>query len=144
MNEALELQMGWIFQTGVYDDPQDFGETGFFRLPENYGVLQARYTNSALVDAFVGVRVYGEEKVPHYAGYIATDRLETTPTFAVIDLSVTKRLPLDDDTVSITLGARNITDDYQDDFDSGPDRDTGYLYGPRLPRTLYATLSYDF
>jgi len=68
----------------------------------------------------------------------------TTPTYAVIDLSVTKRLPLDDDIVSIIFGARNIADDYQYDFDSGPDRDSGYLYGPRFPRTLYATLSCDF
>ena len=144
MNEVLELQAGWVIQSGEYDDPQDFDETDFFRLGDSYGVVQARYRNPDLVDVFLGLRYFGEEKVPHYAGYIADDRLETTPTFAVIDLSVTRRLPLDEDVLSLTVGAKNLTDDYQDDLDSGVDRDTGYLYGPRYPRTVYATLSYDF
>lgn len=144
MNDNFEAQLGWVVQTGEYDDPQDFGETGFFRLPESYGVMQVRYTNPNLVDVFLGARFLGEEKVPHYAGFIADDRLETTDTFTVIDLSVTRRLPLASDILSLTVGARNITDDYQDDFDSGPDRDTGYLYGPRMPRIWYATVGYDF
>lgn len=144
MNDHIEVQLGWVVQKGEYDDPQDFGETDFFRLPNNYGVLQARYINPDLVDVFLGVRFLGEEKVPHYAGWITEDRLETTSTLTVIDFSVTRRLPLTDDTLSITLGARNITDDYQEDFDSGPDRDTGYLYGPRVPRTLYTSVGYDF
>ena len=144
MNERVEVQVGWVFQTGEYDDAQDFDETDFFRLPKSYGVAQVRYTNPDLFDAFLGARLLGEEKVPHYAGFIAADRLETTPTFAVIDVSVTKRFPIGGDEISLTLGGRNITDDYQDDLDSGPDRDTGYLYGPRVPRTLYATFGYEF
>ncbi len=144
MNQALEVQLGWILQEGEFDEPQDFGETDFFRLPNSYGVLQARYIDPDLVDVFLGVRFMGEEKVPHYAGFIPEDRLETTDTFAVIDLSLTRRIPIGDDSLSITLGGRNVTDDFQNDFDSGPDRDTGYLYGPRQPRTWYATLGYEF
>jgi len=144
MNRRVEFQLGWVLQKGEYDDPQDFGETEFFRLPSSYGVFQMRYTNPELLDGFLGVRFTGEEKVPHYAGFIAEDRLETTPTFAVIDASISRNIPFGDDHLSLTVGARNLTDEYQDDLDSGPDRDTGYLYGPRFPRTIYATVGYDF
>jgi len=144
VNPRFEFQLGWVFQSAEYDDPQDFDETRFFRTPESYGVFQGRYTNPNLFDAFVGIRFMGEELVPHYAGYIGEDRLETAPTFNVIDVSLTKRIAISDDTVSLTLGGKNITDEYQDDLDQGPDRDTGYLYGPRFPRTWYATVGYDF
>ena len=72
------------------------------------------------------------------------DRLETTPTFTVIDVSLTRRIGIGDDYLSLIIGGKNITDEYQADLDQGPDRDTGYLYGPRFPRTWYATIGYDF
>jgi outer membrane receptor for ferrienterochelin and colicins len=34
-------------------------------------------------------------------------------------------------------GVKNITNAYQDDFDSGKNRDSNYIYGPGLPRTIY-------
>ncbi len=36
------------------------------------------------------------------------------------------------------IGLRNILDSRQDDYDKGADRDAGYVYGPRMPRTLFA------
>ena len=79
-------------------------------------------------------------KAPHYAGYIAEDRLETTGSFLTVDLSVARDLPLGADRARIlrlTVGARNLTDEYQPDLDRGPLRDSSYVYGPRLPRSLY-------
>jgi outer membrane receptor for ferrienterochelin and colicins len=35
------------------------------------------------------------------------------------------------------VGMKNIFNSYQGDFDSGINRDPGYLYGPSLPRTIY-------
>lgn len=35
------------------------------------------------------------------------------------------------------VGIKNILGAYQDDFDRGPDRDAGYVYGPRMPRTAF-------
>ncbi|MFN2396507.1 MAG: hypothetical protein ABR597_12565, partial [Bacteroidales bacterium] len=39
--------------------------------------------------------------------------------------------------VQIFGGVKNIFNSYQSDFDSGMERDAGYLYGPSLPRTIY-------
>ncbi len=144
LDDVFEAQVGWVIQEGAFDQPQDFGETDFFRLPESYGVINVSYRDPATVDAFLGIRYLGEQKMPHYAGWIAEDRLEITDPFWVVDLSLARRLPIARDAVTLTLGARNLFDEYQDDLDVGPDRDSGYLYGPRFPRTFYATVGYDF
>jgi outer membrane receptor for ferrienterochelin and colicins len=34
-------------------------------------------------------------------------------------------------------GVKNIFNSYQNDFDSGIDRDPAYIYGPTSPRTIY-------
>ncbi|MFW5708541.1 MAG: hypothetical protein ACOC12_11490, partial [Bacteroidota bacterium] len=39
--------------------------------------------------------------------------------------------------VQVFAGVKNIFNSYQKDFDSGIERDPGYLYGPMLPRTIY-------
>ena len=33
-------------------------------------------------------------------------------------------------------GVKNILNAYQKDFDKGEKRDSGYIYGPSLPRSL--------
>ena len=34
-------------------------------------------------------------------------------------------------------GIKNITNNYQSDFDTGKNRDSNYIYGPSLPRVFY-------
>jgi outer membrane receptor for ferrienterochelin and colicins len=40
-------------------------------------------------------------------------------------------------TLQLNAGMQNIFNSFQKDFDSGADRDSGYMFGPTLPRTLY-------
>jgi TonB dependent receptor. len=40
-------------------------------------------------------------------------------------------------TLQLSAGAQNIFNSYQSDFDKGPDRDSGYIYGPGIPRSYY-------
>ncbi len=42
--------------------------------------------------------------------------------------------------IEYSLGVKNITNDYQNDFDSGKNRDSNFIYGPSSPRTIYASL----
>jgi outer membrane receptor for ferrienterochelin and colicins len=140
----FEGQVGWVVQKGEYDEPQDFGETAFFRLPQSYGTVRLNWRDPRLVDLFVGLRYLGSEKVPHYAGWIDADRLETTDAFWVLDMSFSRQVFLADDGVTVTAGVRNLTDAYQDDLDRGPERDTTYIYGPRYPRTFFMSLGYEF
>ena len=39
-----------------------------------------------------------------------------------------------------SLGVKNLLNDYQNDFDSGKNRDSNFIYGPSSPRTFYVVL----
>lgn len=39
--------------------------------------------------------------------------------------------------LQLNAGAQNILNSFQTDFDSGADRDSGYMYGPPLPRAFF-------
>jgi len=39
--------------------------------------------------------------------------------------------------LQLNAGVQNIFNAFQNDFDQGPDRDSGYIYGPAAPRSFY-------
>ena len=41
-------------------------------------------------------------------------------------------------------GIQNIFNAYQDDFDKGADRDSGYIYGPSLPRSFFVGVKISY
>ena len=47
-------------------------------------------------------------------------------------------------TLQLNLGIQNLFDSYQNDFDKGATRDSGYIYGPGTPRTYYAGAKFSF
>ena len=84
-------------------------------------------------------------KAPHYAGYILEDRLETTPPFWVVNLKFRRQFSLSEtDRLTVFLGVENLLDSFQKDLDKGVDRDSGYVYGPAKPRTLYLGMEFSF
>lgn len=143
--DKYEVRLGWVFQQSEYDEPEgDFGSTNFEYTPDSYGVLTGTYNAPWDLLLFVGGKFTGPMEVPHYAGWIPADTLETTDAFMAWDASVAKTFGLNGRDLTLTLGVKNIFDEYQDDLDEGPDRDPGYTYGPRLPRTVYASAKYEF
>ena len=47
-------------------------------------------------------------------------------------------------TLQLHAGVQNIFNAYQTDFDQGPNRDSGYIYGPSLPRSFFFGVKFDF
>lgn len=49
-------------------------------------------------------------------------------------------------TVDLQLsgGVQNILEAYQKDFDRGANRDSGYIYGPALPRSFFAGVKISY
>jgi outer membrane receptor for ferrienterochelin and colicins len=39
--------------------------------------------------------------------------------------------------MEVNAGVKNIFDAYQDDIDLGAGRDSAYIYGPAMPRTIF-------
>lgn len=143
----LSGEVGMVEQRSRFDRPEpDFGSRDFFRTPERYGLASLAWRLPRQVDLFLGARYTGSMKAPHYAGFIAADRLEQTPPFLTLDLNLSRSwtLPgLEHGEVTVTAGGRNLTDEYQEDLDRGPDRDSAYAYGPRFPRSLLLGLKVD-
>ena len=46
--------------------------------------------------------------------------------------------------INLHAGVKNIFNAYQKDFDKGELRDSGYLYGPSLPRSLVVGMGLSF
>lgn len=141
---AVTVQLGWTVQRARLDEPEpDFGSRRIFRSPEQLGLAQLSWVVSRSLRATATARYLGSTTMPHYAGYIPENRLETTPAFVTLDTALARTIVLGGDRgprLEITAGVRNLTDRYQRDLDQGPERDSGYIYGPRVPQTFYAAL----
>ena len=62
-----------------------------------------------------------------------------------MDIGVSKAFILRNDMLlTLRAGVNNLFDEYQDDFDTGANRDVGYVYGPRMPRTYTLGAKLDF
>jgi outer membrane receptor for ferrienterochelin and colicins len=46
--------------------------------------------------------------------------------------------------LQVNAGIRNIFNSYQKDFDRYENRDSGYIYGPSLPRSLFVGAKLSF
>lgn len=142
LGEQIVVQGGFVVQraTRSLADP-DFGSRSAFRTPDVYGNLSLTWTMTPTMRLFAGMRYTGPMLVPHRRGVIAVDRLERTPRFVTLDVGVSRRLLVAGGrSVELQVGARNLTNAYQDDMDTGPTRDSDFVYGPRFPRALMASL----
>jgi outer membrane receptor for ferrienterochelin and colicins len=70
-------------------------------------------------------------------------RLVNTRDFVEINLKSQYRFRLGNEMVlNLEWGIQNLFNAYQTDFDRGPLRDAGYIYGPNRPRTIFIGLKY--
>ena len=70
-------------------------------------------------------------------------QLVNTPNFMEVHLKSRYRIRLDNKMViDLEWGIQNLFDAYQSDFDRGPLRDAGYIYGPSRPRTFFVGVKY--
>lgn len=80
----------------------------------------------------------GSMQVPHFAGYIEQDRMETTPEFFDCNFKLNFTFLLKEHVkLQLNAGVQNIFDQFQRDLDKGTYRDAGYFYGPTAPRSIF-------
>lgn len=115
-----------------------FRSNAVFRAPEAYGFAELSARPVAGLELTTWVNLTGPMYVPHHAGFIAADRIERTPWFAVWNANVGYRIGLGKTShVTPFVGALNLLDSFQSDLDGGRRRDSGYFYGPRTPRSFF-------
>ena len=140
----FEFQTGITWQRSRYknaehwsDDAPD--ERRMFRTPDWYGYLTANITPVERFDISLSGTYTGEMLVQHAAGSgTPVDKAVTTPDFFALNIKFAYEFPILK-TVSMQLntGIQNLFNAYQSDFDQGWERDSGYIYGPSLPRSWF-------
>lgn len=146
VHSRLSLRGGFTFQQARWKEPEEqFASRDFFRTPKRYGFLGFDCDLPAKIDLTGTLDYTGSMQVPHYAGYIEEDRLETSPRFAVFNAVVSRTFTLRDSTkLRLYFNMQNVGDKYQRDLDQGPDRDSAYVYGPVEMRRSVLGLTYEF
>ena len=153
----LQVQAGVTVQRSRYKEPEQWSDTAeptrnMFRSPNVYGyfTISTQPVKNFKID--VTGNYMGRMYMQHFAGGIlpdgsilAEDRIEHTQAFFDLgaklsyDFKIWKSIGL-----QINAGVRNILNSYQRDFDRGANRDSGYIYGPSLPRSVYVGAKLSF
>lgn len=146
--ERMQIQFGATFQKSEYKDVQQWSNSTtlapqktMFRSPNNYGYLTATF--EAIKDFTIALSgtYTGSMLVQHFAGYTLEDSEKKTQEFYDINLKLSYDFKLNGSAkMQINGGVQNILNSYQNDFDKGEFRDSGYIYGPALPRSIFMGL----
>ena len=153
----VEASAGVTLQRSRYKEPEQWSDTAeptlnMFRSPNVYGyfTISSQPVKNFKID--LSGNYMGRMYVEHFAGGILIDgstlekdRIERTNPFFDLgvklsyDFKIWKTIGL-----QINAGVRNILNSYQRDFDRGPSRDSGYIYGPSLPRSVFVGAKLSF
>lgn len=129
----------------VFDDTPEGGSTviatrDLLKTPRWSGVAQATWSPSKNFETFVGLKSTGRMNVLNNR----TGTLVRSPQFHVIDAGFTRHLWFGKTHLDLSVGARNLFDRRQRDLETGADRDSDFVYGPRFARAFYASLRWEY
>ncbi len=143
----LQIQAGLTLQKSRYKEPEYWSEDSeiapvrrMFRTPDTYGYFTATYNPVKPLQIALSGTYSGSMLVQHLAGSGTTvDVAVDTPRFFDAGLKVSYDFRVYNHvTLQLNAGIHNIFNSYQKDFDQGYLRDSGYIYGPTMPRSIFA------
>jgi len=145
-NKTWGVNAGLAYSNARFDEVDTDRETDRYnKTPDWSGVMQVSYDNDDLFDAFIALKWTGEMYVDRLDSIDPEAKpVEQSPQFFVVDLNVSKKIEFEHYDLTLRAGISNVFDAYQDDVESGVDRDPGYIYGPRTPRTFLIGAKIDF
>ena len=155
----VEASAGVTLQRSRYTAPEKWSDddevakaTNMFRSPNVYGYFTITTQPIKNFKIDLSGNYMGRMYVVHFAGGMLSDgstlekdRIEHTKAFFDLglklsyDFKIWKSIGL-----QVNAGVRNILNSYQRDFDRGASRDSGYIYGPSLPRSVFVGAKLSF
>ena len=141
--DVFQLQMGITAQSSKYKEARSWADDveatrKMFRTPDFHGYMTASYNPLKQLTLSLSGTYTGKMLVEHHAGMIAKNETVQTPGFWDMGFKVAYEFKIYKSfALQLNAGMQNIFNSFQRDFDSGADRDSGYIYGPTLPRTAY-------
>jgi outer membrane receptor for ferrienterochelin and colicins len=164
MNLEFNLALGksWVIQTGATlqsakyveeeeiwspSDPTDptpaVFTTQILRNPRQYGYFTVTYQAGKKWSISSSALFTGTMIVPHVIDPDTEQTvLKNTPAFFDKSFKATYQLLNQPGyRLDVMAGVQNLFQSFQRDFDTGPLRDAGYVYGPMRPRTVFIGLT---
>lgn len=143
--DVLQVQAGVTVQNSRYKEARRWSDEGnveatrkMFRTPDLYGYCTASYNPVKKMTLSLTGTYTGSMLVEHHAGAIEMNTSAVTPDFWEMNFKVAYDFRIFNSfSLQLNAGVQNILNSFQRDFDSGADRDSGYIYGPTLPRSFF-------
>ncbi|MAO71100.1 MAG: TonB-dependent receptor [Flavobacteriales bacterium] len=148
-DQKIQIESGFTIQRSLYDNAVSYSDNlaskrFFLRTPNNYGYATIDYTPSDKFRLSTNLVHTGKMVLVHIGGAPEqeNDEYKTSDVFNAIGVKATYIQKIERVRVSLeySLGVKNLSNDYQHDFDSGKNRDSNFIYGPSVPRTFYVSL----
>ncbi|MFW5759754.1 MAG: TonB-dependent receptor [Cyclobacteriaceae bacterium] len=145
----FNIQLGGTLQSARYNQPielysaEDTDGTSIFedrilRTPDWYGYFMSTFNFSKKLVANLSGVYTGSMAQPYESGLQKPLGVYTTPDFLELNFKISYEFNLlSEMDLQLNAGIQNIFNSYQDDFDTGIDRDAAYVYGPQRPRTYF-------
>ena len=144
-NKIIQLETGYTLQSSKYDSPVLYSDelapkVDFLRTPSFYGYSTFSLKVNKKLDIYLNHIYTGQMDLIHMGGAInqAFDEYVTSKVFNQYDVNVNYKQFFNNVGVGVkySVGIKNITNSYQNDFDIMKDRDSNFIYGPSVPRMI--------
>ncbi len=145
----FEIESGFTVQESKFDSPVLYSDVlertdVFLRTPNTYGYANVFLWPKRKFNASISSVYTGPMTILHLAGAPEqpNDAFVTSQAFFELStrLSYNLKLPNIKAEMQFFGGVKNILNAYQNDFDTGKNRDSNFVYGPAQPRTVYIGL----
>lgn len=145
-DKRIQLETGLTIQSSTYDTAVSYSDAlaptrNFLRSPNVYGFATLSITPNKKFKTSVNLVYTGAMDLVHLAGppEQLADAYLKSPTFTELSFKTGYTFNLNELDTSFELfgGVKNVLNEYQEDFDSGKNRDSNYIYGPGAPRTFF-------
>ena len=142
-SSTFSINGGFTYQQSIYEEKQEFNEKRFVRTPNDYGFVNIDWSTTKKLALSATTNYTGKMLVPYFGMDENSNQIEelrTSPRFFDLGLKARYTIKLSGIELQVYMGIKNILNSYQNDFDSGINRDPGYTYGPMNPRLIYVGL----
>ena len=147
---VIQIESGFTFQKSQFKSPVSTIEgleakREFLRTPNNYGYATITYNPTKNWNISANGVFTGKMILAHVAGDGTGQNIDDyfqTKSFTDLGLRAghTFNFPKIKSGIEIFGGMKNIFNAYQKNFDIGKNRDSNFIYGPNMPRTLFVGL----
>lgn len=148
-NKKIQIETGFTYQQSRFKEAVDIIDElaprkEFMRTPNLYGFGLLTLTPFKNFNTTINAVYTGKMQIAHFAGAPnqLVDEIITTEDFMELNFRTSYQFSLKNikSNIEVFGGIKNILNAYQNNFDIGKNRDSNFIYGSNMPRTLFIGL----